>query len=177
MEKTVAIVSDTHGLVRPQVIDLLDGVDLIFHAGDIVIQTTLEMLQGIAPVYAVRGNCDQGKATMYLPKTQYIELGKASIYMLHDLSQLDIVPRAANVHIVISGHTHAFALNQRDDVLYINPGSCGPKRFSLPITMIKATICESQDGDTGRYRQNWTITVYDLEKMDILECHQVEIKL
>lgn len=131
----VGIISDTHGLLRPEVIDRLQGVDRILHAGDVVGIDVIETLQSISPVHAVRGNCDNGEWSMQFPKTDYITIGPASIYLLHILYDIDIAPGAAGVNIIVSGHTHKPLVEEKGGVIYINPGSCGPRRFSLPISM------------------------------------------
>ena len=131
----IGIISDTHGLLREEVKVRLQKVDLILHAGDVCSETLLESLQQLAPVYAVRGNCDRGEAASRLPARELIQIGGYQIYMLHDLSQLDIDPVAADVQVVIYGHTHVASSQQRGQVLFINPGSAGPRRFLLPVTM------------------------------------------
>ncbi|OEF97837.1 metallophosphoesterase family protein [Desulfuribacillus alkaliarsenatis] len=136
MEKIkIGIVSDTHGILRPEVVKELQGVDRILHAGDIVGLDIIEELERIAPVYAVRGNCDHGEWSMKFPKTDLIQLGEASIYLLHNLYEIDIAPGAAGVNIIICGHSHQPAFEEKAGIVYINPGSCGPRRFSLPISM------------------------------------------
>lgn len=139
MPTTLAVLSDTHGLLRPEVLPHLAGVDAILHAGDVVEASILDKLRQYAPVYAVRGNCDYG-TTAHLPPTLLLEFGGWSVYMLHDLHELDITPEAAGVNIIVSGHTHKPLSEQRGDVLYLNPASCGPKRFSLPISMMKVIL-------------------------------------
>jgi uncharacterized protein len=129
----LGIVSDTHGLLRDELLAALQGVDLILHAGDIGSRATLEGLQALAPVLAVRGNVD-GSWAAALPETAVAEVGACSLYLLHDLQCLDLDPAAAGFQAVISGHTHQPAIYQRQGVLYLNPGSAGPRRFSLPIT-------------------------------------------
>ncbi|HTO06793.1 MAG TPA: metallophosphoesterase family protein [Myxococcota bacterium] len=134
-EKRVALVSDTHGLVRPSVLRKLEGVDRIVHAGDVGAPAVLEELARIAPVTAIRGNNDQGEWAKSLPDTEVVEIGSACLYVLHDLAELDLDPAAAGFQVVVSGHSHRPKIERRDGVLYVNPGSIGPRRFSLPIAL------------------------------------------
>jgi putative phosphoesterase len=136
-EKLVGLISDTHGLLRPAAIEALRGVDLILHAGDIGNQQVLDALSGIAPVIAVRGNNDKGEWAATLPAWEAVEVGAASIYMLHDLKEIDISPASAGFQVVVSGHSHKPSVERRKGVLYVNPGSAGPRRFSLPITVAR----------------------------------------
>jgi uncharacterized protein len=129
----LGIVSDTHGLLRDELLAALRGVDLILHAGDIGSQAALEGLREVAPVLAVRGNVD-GNWAAALPETAVAEIGSCLIYLLHDLQHLDLDPAAAGFQAVISGHTHQPAIFRRQGVLYLNPGSAGPRRFNLPIS-------------------------------------------
>ena len=131
----IGLISDTHGLVRPQALHALAGVTHILHAGDICDDAVLVQLAAIAPVTAVRGNNDHGAWADDLRNTEWVEFGGIAIYMLHDLSELDIDPRAAGVHAVISGHSHRPLIETRDGVLFVNPGSAGPRRFSLPVSV------------------------------------------
>jgi putative phosphoesterase len=131
----IGLISDTHDLVRPQAKRALAGVEQILHAGDICGGDVLAELAVIAPVTAVRGNNDRGPWASGLNATEFIEIGGVAIYMLHDLAELDIDPGAAGVHAVISGHSHRPLVEERDGVLYINPGSAGPRRFRLPISL------------------------------------------
>jgi uncharacterized protein len=129
----LGIVSDTHGLLRDELLTALHGVDLILHAGDIGTPAAFAGLQAVAPVLAVRGNVD-GSWAAALPETAVAEVGNSLIYLLHDLQCLDLDPAAAGFLAVISGHTHQPAAFRRDGVLYLNPGSAGPRRFNLPIS-------------------------------------------
>ncbi len=138
----IGVISDTHGLLRESVIDRLKGVDLILHAGDVCSETLLESLRRLAPVYAVRGNCDRGEAAQKLPVRELIQIGEHQIYMLHDLNHLDLDPVAANIHVVVCGHTHVAYSEQRGPVFFINPGSAGPRRYMLPVTMGFLTLDE-----------------------------------
>jgi putative phosphoesterase len=130
----LAILSDTHGLLRPELLPLLAGVDHILHAGDVGNADILETLSQIAPVTAIRGNIDRHGPCADLPATEALELGGCLIYMLHDLTDLDIQPQAAGFSVVLYGHSHQPSIQHRQGVLYLNPGSCGPRRFNLPIT-------------------------------------------
>jgi putative phosphoesterase len=131
----IGLISDTHDLVRPQATRALAGVRHILHAGDICGGDVLAELARIAPVTAVRGNNDRGAWANDLRITERVEIGGVSIYVLHDLSELDIDPRAAGVQAVISGHSHRPLIEERDGVLFVNPGSAGPRRFRLPVSL------------------------------------------
>ena len=131
----IGLISDTHDLLRPAAKRALNGVEHILHAGDICGGDVLAELANIAPVTAVRGNNDRGAWAGKLRETELVEIGGISIYILHDLSALYIDPRAAGVHAVISGHSHQPLVEERDGVLFVNPGSAGPRRFSLPISL------------------------------------------
>lgn len=136
----IGLISDTHGLLRPQAAAFLRGSDHIIHAGDIVDPAILNALAAIAPVTAVRGNNDRGEWAMGLAETEVVELGSVLIYVLHDLAVLDIDAVAAGFRIVVCGHSHRPAVSERDGVLYVNPGSAGPRRFKLPITVAELMI-------------------------------------
>lgn len=131
----IGLISDTHNLVRPEAKCALAGVDRILHAGDICDPEVLDELRAIAPVVAVRGNNDRGSWAGSIQFTETVELGGVSIYLLHDLNELDIDPQAAGFRVVISGHSHRPAIQDRDGVLFVNPGSAGPRRFTLPISL------------------------------------------
>ena len=131
---TFGIISDTHSLLRPEVIDVLQGSDLILHAGDIGNQLVLDQLENIAPVIAVRGNMD-GTWAHKLRKTEIIERNNMLIYIIHDRTSIDNDPVAASIKVVISGHTHRPSISRHNGILYINPGSAGPRRFSLPVSV------------------------------------------
>ena len=139
----IGVISDTHGLLRPAAIDALQGVEHILHAGDVGDPAILEALRKVAPVTAISGNIDVGGACGYLPATELITLGGHTFYMLHDRQALDLDPVAAGFSAVISGHSHKPLIEWRKGVLYMNPGSSGPRRFSLPISLGLVTI---QDG-------------------------------
>ena len=130
----VGLISDTHGLLRPEVLAFLEGSDHIIHSGDICDSGVLEKLAVIAPVTAVRGNNDRGAWGSALRETELIKLSDVFIYAIHDLTELDIEPGAVGVRVVISGHSHKPSVEHRDGVLYVNPGSAGPRRFKLPIS-------------------------------------------
>jgi putative phosphoesterase len=132
---TIGLISDTHDLLRPQARLALAGVAHIVHAGDICDRCVLTELADIAPVTAVRGNNDRGAWAHELQATALVEIGGVSLYVLHDLAELDIDPRAAGVHAVIYGHSHQPRIDERDGVLFVNPGSAGPRRFKLPISV------------------------------------------
>jgi uncharacterized protein len=131
----IGIISDTHGLLRPEAEQALHGVNLIIHAGDVGHPEVLSKLKRIAPVFAVRGNVDTETWAQELPTTTVVEAGSASFYVLHNLRELDLRPEAAPFDFVISGHTHQPEQYERNGVLYLNPGSAGPRRFHLPVTL------------------------------------------
>lgn len=138
--KILGLISDTHGLLRAEAVEALRGSDLILHAGDVGSPEILEALRTIAPVVAVRGNVDTGKWAQALPLTEAIHAGPVIIYMLHILQDLDINPAVAGVHIVVSGHSHKPGQTAKDGVLYVNPGSAGPRRFYLPVTVARLDL-------------------------------------
>lgn len=129
----VGLISDTHGLLRREALDFLAGSDRIVHAGDIVDPAILDRLGEIAPLTAVRGNNDRGAWTRRVPETAVLEIEGISIYVLHDLAQLGVDPRMAGHRVVVAGHSHRPKVEERNGVLYVNPGSAGPRRFTLPI--------------------------------------------
>lgn len=131
----IGVISDTHGLLRPEALEALRGASHILHAGDVGDIAILEALRTIAPVTAVRGNIDTAGPTALLPPTEAIELGGRLIYMLHSLADLDLKPEAAGIAVVIFGHSHKPSVETRRGVLYVNPGSAGPRRFKLPISV------------------------------------------
>jgi putative phosphoesterase len=140
----VGVISDTHGLLRPEAVDALRGSDLILHAGDVGKAEVLETLRTIAPTTAIRGNVDTAIWATALPAADVVAVGGLQIYMLHDRAALDLDPRAAGFAAVIYGHTHRPGAAIRDGVLYLNPGSAGPRRFSLPVTVARLTITAGQ---------------------------------
>jgi uncharacterized protein len=139
----IGVISDTHGLLRPQAVEALRGSDHIVHAGDVGAGQILGELRVLAPLTAIRGNIDKPDWAR-LPETELVELGGVSIYVLHDLTKLDLKPEAAGVKVVISGHSHVPKQETRDGVLYFNPGSAGPRRFRLPVTVGRLWIARGQ---------------------------------
>jgi putative phosphoesterase len=133
--KRIGLISDTHGLLRKEAVEALRGSEVILHAGDVGKPDILEELRKIAPVVAVRGNIDSEPWTQALPETAVVEAGAVLIYVLHDVKALDLNPAASGFHIVVSGHSHKPGKTERAGVLYINPGSAGPRRFQLPVTV------------------------------------------
>jgi len=131
----VGVISDTHGLLRPEVAENFKGTDLILHAGDIDRPEVLAALRDIAPVKAVRGNMDHGEWANALPTKDVIEIGEVFLYILHDLYKLDLDPGAAGFHAVINGHTHQPLIEQKNGVLFLNPGSAGPPRRNYPVSL------------------------------------------
>ena len=133
--KRVGLISDTHGLLRPEALALLRGSDFIVHAGDIGNSRVLDELRRLAPLTAVRGNNDKGAWARSIAETEVLQVGEVSIYVLHDLAELDLDPAAAGFNVVVTGHSHNPRIDERDGVLYVNPGSAGPRRFKLPIAV------------------------------------------
>jgi uncharacterized protein len=136
----IGVISDTHGMLRTAAHDALQGVDLIIHAGDVGSLEVLKVLGKIAPVYAVRGNMDGGKLGDILSPTEVVDISGTLFYVLHDLGRLDLDPAAAGFSGIIYGHSHKPARNEENGVLYLNPGSAGPKRFQLPVTLVIMTL-------------------------------------
>jgi putative phosphoesterase len=130
----IGLISDTHGLLRPEATAFLAGSDRIVHAGDVGDPAILDALSAIAPLTVVRGNVDTEPWAMRLPEVARLSLGDVAVYVLHDLHALDLDPRRRGVGVVVSGHSHKPSVTERDGVLYVNPGSAGPRRFRLPIT-------------------------------------------
>jgi uncharacterized protein len=131
----IGVISDTHGLLRPEAIEGLRWSERIIHAGDVGSPEILDALSTVAPVIAVRGNIDKAAWSRKLSETQVLELGGVCIYVLHDLAKLDLKPKAAGFAVVVSGHSHTPKQETRDGVLYFNPGSAGPRRFNLPVSV------------------------------------------
>src|SRR5258705_11743970 len=131
----IGIISDTHGLLRPEAIAALRGVDHILHAGDIGVPEILDRLRELAPVTAVRGNVDREPWAAALRETELVEVEDISIYMLHDLGQLDLKPEAAGFRVVIYGHSHQPKIEEQGGVLYFNPAIAGPRLFHFPVTL------------------------------------------
>ena len=132
--RRVGLVSDTHGLLRRELLEALEGCEIIVHAGDVGRPEVLEGLRQVAPVVAVRGNVDRGPWVHQLRRTEVVEVGQASIYVIHDLAELDLDPVAAGFQMVVSGHTHQPGSREERGVLYVNPGSAGPRRLRLPVS-------------------------------------------
>ena len=136
----IGLISDTHGLLRAEAVAFLRGCDHIIHGGDIGGQNILEELSSVAPVTAVRGNNDKGSWADALPLTELVRYEEAFVYLIHDLAQLDLDPRASGISVVVSGHSHQPQIKERDGVVYINPGSAGPRRFRLPVAVAELDI-------------------------------------
>jgi putative phosphoesterase len=137
---TIGVISDTHGLVRPEALVALAGAELILHAGDIGGSEVLDVLRAVAPVVAVRGNNDRGTWAAALPEREVVEVADCLLYVLHDLADLDLDPKVAGFHAVVAGHSHRPAIETRNGVLFLNPGSAGPRRFNLPIALARVEI-------------------------------------
>ena len=138
----MGVISDTHGLVRDEALAALRDSDIILHAGDIGSPNVLHALERIAPTYAVRGNNDRDEWGRSLPLTEVVELGAHLVYLLHDIADLDVDPAAAGFRAVIYGHSHKPGIEQREGVLYLNPGSAGPRRFRLPIAVARMRVSD-----------------------------------
>jgi putative phosphoesterase len=144
----VGVISDTHGLLRPEALTALAGVEHILHAGDVGDPRILDTLREIAPVTAIRGNVDCWGECAELPATDVVELHGRLFYLVHSVNDLDINPVVAEVAVVVSGHSHQPSLEVRDGVMFLNPGSAGPRRFNLPVTVALVTVGE--DGIQAR---------------------------
>jgi putative phosphoesterase len=153
--KTIGLISDTHGLLRPQALRALEGSDLIIHAGDVGDPEILEALETLAPVFAVRGNVDTEPWALALPETEVIEIEAVTIYVLHDVHALDLDPAASGFHIIVSGHSHKPARTEHGGVLFLNPGSAGPRRFDLPVTVARLDVSQKP----------WSLGFIDLMNM------------
>ena len=136
----VGVISDTHGSLRPEAIEALRGSDHILHAGDIGGKEVLALLSRIAPVTGIRGNVDTEAWARKLPETEVVEIDGVSIYLLHDLGRLGLNPQAAGFRVVVSGHSHRPCMKEKNGVLYFNPGSAGPRRFRLPVSVGRLRI-------------------------------------
>lgn len=148
----IGLISDTHRLLRQEALAALRGSDLTVHAGDVGDAKILEQLRTVAPVVAVRGNVDDEPWASELPMTAVVEAGSARIYVLHDIHQLNLDPVAAEFNIVITGHSHQPSRMERSGVLYLNPGSAGPRRFQLPVTVARLNLIQAP----------WTVDFIDL---------------
>jgi uncharacterized protein len=155
--KVIGLISDTHGLLREEALWALRGSDLIVHAGDVGEPEILDQLREIAPVVAVRGNVDTEDWALALPTTAIAQAGEVLIYVLHDVKALDLDPALAGFRVVVSGHSHKLAQSELSDVLYINPGSAGPRRFQLPITVARLHLG----------KKPWKVEFVDLEKIEL----------
>ena len=131
----VGLISDTHGLLRPEAVAALAGVEAIIHAGDIGTPEVIEALRAVAPVHAVRGNNDRGPWALKLPEVLVLRMGGVRIEVLHDVKALGAASDTAGLQVVVSGHSHKPAVARRDGILFVNPGSAGPRRFTLPVTI------------------------------------------
>jgi hypothetical protein len=151
----IGLISDTHGLLREEALSALQGSDLIIHAGDVGNGEIIEQLRAVAPVVAVRGNVDKGAWASHLPMTAVVEASSALIYVLHDIQQLDLDPVVSEFNIVISGHSHKPGRAERSGVMYVNPGSAGPRRFQLPVTVARLNLVQTP----------WAVDFIDLVSM------------
>jgi len=136
----IGVISDTHGLLRPEAIAALEGSRYIVHGGDVGDESILRTLEAIAPVTVVRGNTDYESWAKRLPRTAVLEVAGVRIYAVHDIDELDIDPPTAGVDVVVFGHSHRPGIEYRDRVMYLNPGSAGPRRFNLPVSIAQLTI-------------------------------------
>jgi putative phosphoesterase len=148
----IGLISDTHGLLRPEALGALDGSDLIIHAGDVGGPEILEELRRLAPVVAVKGNVDTDAWCADLPETAVADAGSSLVYVLHEVKALDLKPAAAGIAMVVSGHSHKPVCEERGGVLYVNPGGAGPRRFNLPVTVARVDL----------RHQPWRIDFVDL---------------
>jgi putative phosphoesterase len=153
--KRIGLISDTHGLLREEALRALRDSEMIVHAGDVGAPEILDSLRALAPVVVVRGNVDTAEWAQTLPVTAVADAGAVQIYVLHDVKTLDLDPAAAGFHVVVSGHSHNFGRSERSGVLYINPGSAGPRRFQLPITVARLNLRKTP----------WDLEFVDLEKL------------
>jgi putative phosphoesterase len=139
-EFVVGVISDTHGLLRPEALDALRGSDMIIHAGDVGKPEVIDRLGEVAPTHVVRGNVDKESWAAALPMTELVELGEHRLFVLHDISELDVDPVAAGFAAVVFGHSHRPSIETRSGILFLNPGSAGPRRFKLPITIARVKM-------------------------------------
>ena len=142
--RVIGLISDTHGLIRPEAVEALDGVELIIHAGDIGKPEVIAALKAIAPVLAIKGNNDIGNWARPLPDTKLVKSGETQLYVIHNVKDLDRDPAARGYQAVVSGHSHKPSVSTRDGVLFVNPGSAGPRRFKLPVAVGKLFIEDNQ---------------------------------
>jgi len=137
---TIGVISDTHGLLRPEALQALKGSEIIIHAGDIGTTQVIDELSSIAPVYAVRGNVDTASCFSKFPDTEYVRHADINLYVLHNIDDLDLDPLSADIAVVIYGHSHQPLMEKQHNILYFNPGSAGPKRFRLPVAVGRLKI-------------------------------------
>jgi uncharacterized protein len=140
----VGVISDTHGLLRPEAVAALKGVDLIIHAGDVGTPQVLDALRKLAPTFVVRGNIDKAHWAEALPATAEVEVGGLLFYVLHDISELGLDPAAVGYAAVVYGHSHQPSIDMREGVLFLNPGSAGPRRFRLPVSIARVSVSDQQ---------------------------------
>lgn len=143
-EQFIGVVSDTHGLLRPEATAALQGAITILHAGDIGSADVIQRLSTIAPVVAIRGNIDSGAWARVYPASELVQIENIYFYIIHDVKELDIDLEAAGVNIVISGHSHRPKIERRNGVTFVNPGSCGPRRFSLPVSLARIWLTDNR---------------------------------
>jgi len=140
----VGVISDTHGLLRPEALEALRASDLIIHAGDVGSAEVLDRLRDVAPTFAVRGNNDNGAWAAKLPRTADIDVGEIRVHVVHEIAHFNLKRQAAGISVVVSGHSHRPSAERRDGILYLNPGSAGPRRFTLPITVGHLSVSGSR---------------------------------
>ena len=138
----IGVISDTHGLIRPEALRALEGADLIIHAGDIGAPEVITALESIADVVAIKGNNDRGAWARKFPETAVVKVGKVKVFVVHDLKDLDRDPSVEGFRVVISGHSHNPSIVEKDGVLFLNPGSAGPRRFKLPVAIASLLVNE-----------------------------------
>jgi putative phosphoesterase len=140
----VGVISDTHGLLRPEAVAALQGSDLIIHAGDVGKPEVIDALREIAPTFVVRGNIDKAHWAQSLPMSELVTVGENYLFVLHEIAQLDLDPATAGFAAVVFGHSHVPSIEARDGVLFLNPGSAGPRRFKLPVTVARVVVTGRQ---------------------------------
>jgi uncharacterized protein len=140
----LGVISDTHGLLRPEAVAALRGCDLIIHAGDVGTASVIDGLRQVAPTFAIRGNIDSGSWAAPLDSTALVQVGENLFYVLHNIADLDLDPPTAGFAAVVFGHSHRPSIEIRDDVLYLNPGSAGPRRFRLPVTLAHVAVAGTE---------------------------------
>ena len=140
----VGVISDTHGLLRPEAVTALRGADLIIHAGDVGAPQVIDALRNLAPTYVVRGNVDKAHWAGALPMTAHVEVGGLLFHVLHDMSDLDLDPASVGYAAVVYGHSHRPSIEMREGVLFLNPGSAGPRRFKLPVSIARVSVAGQQ---------------------------------